>query len=102
MVDSEEDSEKNIKENNEEDMEDGMETPAAPIKSTNCSYSGSRKASAAKKTVERGIVVIDLSDSEYDTENDEKEPTAKKAMVVVDQEAIAQKAIVTIKKEKDV
>ncbi|GKD39744.1 hypothetical protein Tco_1259951, partial [Tanacetum coccineum] len=47
-------------------------------------------------------VVIDLSDSEYDTEDDEKEPNAKKPMVVVDQDAITQKAIVTIKKEKDV
>ncbi|GJV36989.1 replication protein A 70 kDa DNA-binding subunit B [Tanacetum coccineum] len=122
--DSEEDSEEDIEENNEEDMEDGMETPATPIKSTNVldlsithrlqletptgdsigsssvHTSGSEKK--RQRTVERGIVVIDLSDSEYDTENDEKEPTAKKAMVAVDQEAIAQKAIVTIKKEKDV
>ncbi|GJT53949.1 replication protein A 70 kDa DNA-binding subunit B, partial [Tanacetum coccineum] len=122
--DSEEDSEEDVEENNEEDMEDGMATPAALIKSTkvldlsltrrlqletptgDCIGSSSVHTSGSEKkrqrTVERSIVVIDLSDSEYDTEDDEKEPNAKKPMVAVDQDAIAQKAIVTIKKEKDV
>ncbi|GJU61125.1 replication protein A 70 kDa DNA-binding subunit B [Tanacetum coccineum] len=122
--DSEEDSEEDVEENNEEDMKDGMETPAALIKSTkvldlsitrrlhletpsdDCIGSSSVHTSGSEKksqrTVKCSIVVIDLSDSEYDTKDDEKEPNAKKPMVAVDQDAIAQKAIVTIKKEKDV
>ncbi|GJX93749.1 hypothetical protein Tco_0348335 [Tanacetum coccineum] len=109
---------------NEEAMKDGMETPATLIKSTkvldlsitrrlhletpsdDCIGSSSVHTSGSEKksqrTVKRSIVVIDLSDSEYDTKDDEKEPNAKKPMVTMDQDAIAQMAIVTIKKEKDV
>ncbi|GJV21693.1 replication protein A 70 kDa DNA-binding subunit B [Tanacetum coccineum] len=87
--DSEEDSEEDVEENNEEDIEDG------------CVHaSGSEKK--CQRTIERSIVVIDLSDLEFDTKDDENEPNAKKPMMAVDQDAIAQKAIVTIKKEKDV
>ncbi|GJW46928.1 replication protein A 70 kDa DNA-binding subunit B [Tanacetum coccineum] len=117
-------NEEDVEENNEEDMEDGMETPGALIKSTkvldlsitrtlhletpsdDCIGSSSVHTSGSEKKrqriVERSIVVIDLSDSKYDTKDDEKEPNAKKPMVAVDQDAIAQKAIVTVKKEKDV
>ncbi|GKF69702.1 hypothetical protein Tco_0202759, partial [Tanacetum coccineum] len=121
---SEEDSEDDVEENNEEDMEDGMENPAAFIKSTkvldlsitrrlhletpsdDCIGSSSVHTSGSEKkrqcTVKCSIVVIDLSDLEYDTKDDEKDPNAKKPMVAVDQDAIAQKAIVIVKKEKDV
>ncbi|GKG23458.1 hypothetical protein Tco_0391494, partial [Tanacetum coccineum] len=98
--DSEEDSEEDIEEDMEEDMEDVMTTPAAPIKSTKfldlsltrklqlqtpkseCISSSSGHTSGSKKkrqrTIDRSIIVIDLSDSEYDTEDDGKEPNAKK------------------------
>ncbi|GKC60803.1 replication protein A 70 kDa DNA-binding subunit B [Tanacetum coccineum] len=118
--DSEEDSEEDM----EDDMEDVMTTPAAPIKSTKfrdlsltrklqlqtptseCIGSSSGHTSGSEKkhqrTIDHSIVVIDLSDSEYDTEDDGKEPNAKKPMVAENEEAIDQKAIVTVKKEKDV
>nr|GEY09730.1 hypothetical protein [Tanacetum cinerariifolium] len=93
------DSEENIK----EDMEDEMTTPAAPIKSakvldlnltrrlqlqtptSDCIGSSSGHTSGSEKkhqrTIKRSIVVIDLLDSEYDTEDDEKESNAKKTYV---------------------
>ncbi|GKF06122.1 hypothetical protein Tco_0036790, partial [Tanacetum coccineum] len=47
------------------------------------------------------IPVINLSDSEYDTEDDDKSPNSKKPFVVVDEEPASQKAIVRVKIEKN-
>ncbi|GJT29015.1 replication protein A 70 kDa DNA-binding subunit B [Tanacetum coccineum] len=110
-------------EESEEDSEDELTTPAVPIKTkkvldlsltrrlqltspSTCnigSLSGqsSRSGKKRSRTIERSIVVIDLSDSEYDTEDDDKSPNSKKPFVVVDEEPASQKAIVRVKLEKN-
>nr|GEY76723.1 hypothetical protein [Tanacetum cinerariifolium] len=78
-----------------------LQTPTSTgIGSSNGHSSGSEKK--YRCTIERSINVIDLSDSEFDTEDDEQEPNAKKPLVAVDNQTIGKKAIVTVKVEKDV
>nr|GEX51705.1 replication protein A 70 kDa DNA-binding subunit B [Tanacetum cinerariifolium] len=102
--DSEEDTEADNEEDVKDDSEDIMTTSAVAIKtkkvmdlilgrrlqlqtpiSTGFGSSSGHSSGSEKKrrrTIEHSIV-IDLSDSEFDTENDEQEPNAKKALVDV-------------------
>nr|GFB22334.1 hypothetical protein [Tanacetum cinerariifolium] len=67
------------------------------------SSSGQSSGSGKKLSliIQRSIVVIDLSDSEYDTKDDDKSPNSKKPFVAKDEEPASQKEIVCVKLEKN-
>nr|GEV30229.1 hypothetical protein [Tanacetum cinerariifolium] len=54
-----------------------------------------------ERTVERTIVHIDLSNSDYDTEEDDKEPDAKKKMVASEEDESGKKEMVQANVEKE-
>nr|GEZ10849.1 hypothetical protein [Tanacetum cinerariifolium] len=111
------------KQESEEDSEDELTIPAVPIKTTmvldlsltrmlqltspsTCdigSSSGQSLGSGKKRSriIEHSIVAIDLSDSEHDTEDDDKLPNSKKPFVTVDEEPASQKEIMHVKVEKN-
>ncbi|GKD12754.1 hypothetical protein Tco_1197161, partial [Tanacetum coccineum] len=54
-----------------------LETPTGDCIGSS-SVHASRSEKKCQRTIERSIVVIDLSDLEFDTKDDENEPNAKK------------------------
>ncbi|GJW15003.1 hypothetical protein Tco_0019136 [Tanacetum coccineum] len=63
------------------------------------STSGQSLVSVKKR--ERNIVIMDLSDSEYDTDKEAKEPNAKKPLVGDDEDQSATKELVKVKVEHE-
>nr|GEV31719.1 replication protein A 70 kDa DNA-binding subunit B [Tanacetum cinerariifolium] len=63
--------------------------------------STSGQSSGSGKKRERGVVIIDLSDSEYDSNEEAEEPNAKKALVGDDEDPIDTKELVKVKIEQE-